>query len=100
MAHGENLNLAQVLSIAKRLKRQTVASKLGMTVEKKIKGRKRHIAVDVLGFLIAVVVHSSAAMGCGAYFWLAEQVSTTQQGLRTFTTKKWNWRQSYDSQFV
>ena len=28
-------------------------------VEKKTKGRKRHIAVDVLGLLIAVVVHSA-----------------------------------------
>jgi len=27
--------------------------------EKKIKGRKRHIAVDVLGFLICVIVHSA-----------------------------------------
>ncbi|WP_445083685.1 transposase [Candidatus Neptunichlamydia sp. REUL1] len=26
---------------------------------KKIKGRKRHIAVDVLGFLICVIVHSA-----------------------------------------
>jgi len=27
---------------------------------KKIKGRKRHIAVDTLGLLLAVVVHSAA----------------------------------------
>ena len=30
-----------------------------MMVGKKIKGRKRHIAVDVLGFLICVIVHSA-----------------------------------------
>ena len=28
--------------------------------EKKIKGRKRHISVDVLGLLISIVVHSAA----------------------------------------
>ena len=28
--------------------------------EKKIKGRKRHISVDVLGLLICVSVHSAA----------------------------------------
>lgn len=30
-----------------------------MTVGKKTKGRKRHIAVDVLGLLICVIVHSA-----------------------------------------
>ena len=30
-----------------------------MMVGKKIKGRKRHIAVDVLGLLICVIVHSA-----------------------------------------
>lgn len=30
-----------------------------MTAGKKIKGRKRHIAVDVLGLLICVIVHSA-----------------------------------------
>lgn len=30
-----------------------------MMVEKKIKGRKRHIVVDVLGMLICVMVHSA-----------------------------------------
>ena len=28
-----------------------------MTEEKKIKGRKRHISVDVLGLLLAAAVH-------------------------------------------
>ena len=31
-----------------------------MTEEKKIKGRKRHISVDVLGLLICVIVNSAA----------------------------------------
>lgn len=30
-----------------------------MTLEKKIKGRKRHIAVDTLGLLLMIVVHSA-----------------------------------------
>ena len=34
-----------------------------MMVGKKIKGRKRHIAVDVLGFLICVIVHSAGQSG-------------------------------------
>lgn len=29
----------------------------GLMVEKKIKGRKRHIAVDIMGNLLAIVVH-------------------------------------------
>ena len=45
---------------------QTVKSTQESTIEsgydggKKIKGRKRHIAVDVLGLLISIVIHSAA----------------------------------------
>ena len=37
-----------------------VAKKSGFDAGKKIKGRKRHILVDTMGLLIAVVVHSAA----------------------------------------
>ncbi|MCP3679184.1 MAG: transposase [Gammaproteobacteria bacterium] len=36
------------------------AADVGYDGGKKIKGRKRHIAVDVLGLLLVVVVHSAS----------------------------------------
>lgn len=41
-------------------KTASVSESTGYDGAKKTKGRKRHIAVDVLGFLLAVVVHSAA----------------------------------------
>lgn len=42
------------------VKPASVSESTGYDGAKKIKGRKRHIAVDVLGLLLAVVVHSAA----------------------------------------
>jgi len=41
-------------------KTASVSESTGYDGAKKIKGRKRHIAVDVLGLLLAVIVHSAA----------------------------------------
>ena len=41
-------------------KTASVSESTGYDGAKKTKGRKRHIAVDVLGLLLAVVVHSAA----------------------------------------
>lgn len=41
-------------------KTASVSESVGYDGAKKTKGRKRHIAVDVLGLLLAVIVHSAA----------------------------------------
>jgi putative transposase len=41
-------------------KTASVSESTGYDGAKKTKGRKRHIAVDVLGLLLAVIVHSAA----------------------------------------
>ena len=48
-----------VLSILKALKQYITVKHVALTAEKKIKGRKRHIVVDIMGNLLAVYVHSA-----------------------------------------
>ena len=69
----------------------------------KVKGRKRHIAVDMLGLLLVIVVteanlsdragthrpaglrSTAEALDCGAHVWLAEPLPAIEQGLRGVT---------------
>jgi putative transposase len=41
-------------------KRPQQVTSAGLTAEKKVKGRKRHIVVDIMGNILAVCVHSAA----------------------------------------
>jgi putative transposase len=54
---GKSPNPAPGVSIARPSRRPEPAERGGTTREKKIKGIKRHILVDTLGLLLAVVVH-------------------------------------------
>jgi putative transposase len=54
---GKSPNLAPGASIARPSRRPEPAEREGTTRGKKIKGIKRHILVDTLGLLLAVVVH-------------------------------------------
>jgi transposase len=47
------------LLMVNRLKRFTAENNAGLTAEKKIKGRKRHIVVDTQGHVLAVHVHAA-----------------------------------------
>ena len=45
------------------VKSSEIAENAGYDAGKKIKGRKRHLLVDTLGLVLAVVVHSAAIQG-------------------------------------
>jgi len=53
-----------------------------LTEEKKVKGRKRHIAVDILGNLLYIKVHAAnihdTKAGCGIFEKLAEKFPSIQ----------------------
>ena len=46
----------------------------GYDGNKKIKGRKRHIAVDVMGLLLTLVVHSAGVLDCKGAHTVLEQL--------------------------
>ena len=46
----------------------------GYDGNKKVKGRKRHIAVDVLGLLLFLVVHSAGVVDCKGGHTVLEQL--------------------------
>lgn len=48
---------------------------MALTEEKKIKGRKRHIVVDTLGNLLAVIVHAANIHDSKAGIWVAKAAS-------------------------
>ena len=56
----ESQRPVQEASIRNRLNQHELPDYGGLMQEKKINGIKRHIAVDTLGLLLAVVVHSAA----------------------------------------
>lgn len=64
------------VSLTAKLSRQQIEVTNADTTEgKKIKGRKRHISVDVLGLLICVIVHSAATSDrSGAKLLIAKAV--------------------------
>ena len=43
---------------------EELARDTGFSEKKKVNGRKRHIAVDVLGLLLVLVVHSAGVVDC------------------------------------
>ena len=49
---------------------------------KKIKGRKRHIAVDILGLLLVVVVHSAGIQDCAGARYVLAHLSNFFVGLK------------------
>ena len=54
----------------------------GYDSDKKVKGRKRHVTVDVLGLLLVVVVHKASIQErAGAKLLLQRAV---QKGFKTF----------------
>lgn len=55
-----------------------------MTEEKKIKGRKRHIVVDIQGNLLAAVVHAANIHDSKAGIMAAESAYATYPTLRRF----------------
>lgn len=52
----------------------------GVDVHKQVKGRKRHIAVDTLGLLIAVVVHCAGLQDRDAAKRVCEKIGTQSSG--------------------
>jgi putative transposase len=62
------------------VKSSPTASYHGYDAGKKTKGSKRHILVDTLGLLIAVVVHSASLVDCKGAKLVFEQAATTEQG--------------------
>jgi len=56
---GRNPKPSAAIIDSQSVKTAGPAVNIGYDGAKKIKGRKRHIAVDVLGLLLAVVVHSA-----------------------------------------
>ncbi len=57
---GRSGSASAAIIDSQSVKASEVAKKTGFDAGKKIKGRKRHILVDTMGLLIAVVVHSAA----------------------------------------
>jgi putative transposase len=60
VAAGRDPNPALGLADSQSVKSTSVGGEHGFAAGKKVKGRKRHILVDVLGLLIAVLVTSAA----------------------------------------
>ena len=58
-ADGRNGSASAAIIDSQSVKASGEARKTGFDAGKKIKGRKRHILVDTLGLLIAVVIHSA-----------------------------------------
>ena len=56
LAKGERRSPRRVLSIVKVSKRPRKTATLVLTESKRVKGRKRHLLVDTLGLIVAVVV--------------------------------------------
>lgn len=57
-------------------------TQVGYDAGKKIKGRKRHIAVDTLGLLLCVVVHSAGIQDSRGGRWLALRLSFLSKTLQ------------------
>ncbi len=52
--------------------------------EKKIKGRKRHIVVDIMGNLLAVIVHAANIHDTKSGIWPASEAISTYPTIRSF----------------
>ena len=56
---GRNKEPSAAIIDAQSQKTALASESVGYDVGKKVKGRKRHIAVDVLGLILVVIVHSA-----------------------------------------
>ncbi|ULJ61587.1 transposase [Wielerella bovis] len=68
------------------VKTAAVAQDKGFDGGKKIKGRKRHIAVDTMGNLLAVVVHAANIHDTKAGIFVAQKAFETYPSLKGFCT--------------
>ncbi|ULJ63320.1 transposase [Wielerella bovis] len=66
------------------VKTAAVAQDKGFDGGKKIKGRKRHIAVDTMGNLLAVVVHAANIHDTKAGIFVAQKAFETYPSLKGF----------------
>lgn len=57
---------------------------MALTEEKKIKGRKRHIVVDTLGNLLAVIVHAANIHDSKSGIWVAKAASKIYTKIESF----------------
>ncbi|WP_425337434.1 transposase, partial [Kingella negevensis] len=76
-----NANLCHIDS--QSVKTASSAHDKGFDGGKKIKGRKRHIAVDTLGNLLSVVVHAANIHDTKAGIFVAKKAFETYPSLRT-----------------
>ena len=75
-----------------KVSKQLLAHMIKVLMEvKKIKGRKRHIAVDTLGNLLSVVVHAANIHDTKAGIFVAKKAFETYPSLKGFCADAGYW---------
>mgnify|MGYP001773534673 CR=1 FL=1 len=70
-----------------RVKTTAVSGDVGFSDHKQVKGRKRHILVDILGLLLAIVVTNDAVQDTSSAEMLSARVQGTLPRIRKIITR-------------
>jgi putative transposase len=79
---GKNSQASAAILDSQSVKTTSVGGIRGYDGGKKINGRKRHILVDTLGFLMAIVVHSAGIQDRDGSLFILEKIIGLFSGLK------------------
>ena len=79
---GRNKNPSAAIIDSQTTKTTSISEGKGYDGAKKTKGTKRHIAVDVMGSILSVIVHSAGVQDRTGARWLTALLLTTFPGIK------------------